>query len=336
MKRVLVVGGAGYIGSHTCKALARAGFEPVTLDNMSKGHRWAVRWGPLETCDILDADGLDGVMARCRPDAVVHFAALAYVGESVTHPADYYRTNVVGSYNLLTAMVRHGARRLVFSSTCAVYGVPEILPISERAPPAPVNPYGHTKLAVERMIADFGAAYGLAGVALRYFNACGADPDGDIGEWHDPEPHLIPRALMAANGEISKLDIFGTDFPTADGTCVRDYIHVADLADAHVRALRYLDRPERVAALNLGTGRGYSVRDIIAAVERRSGRSLPVQVAPRRPGDPPSLVADGSLAANLLGFRPAHSDLETILDTAWRWYIEGHRRVAASQAAEAN
>ncbi len=327
MSRILVVGGAGYIGSHTCKALAAAGYEPVTLDDMSKGHRWAVRWGPLETCDILDGERLDAALARWRPDAIMHFAALAYVGESVIRPAEYYRTNVIGTHGLLSAMIRHGIKKLVFSSTCAVYAVLDAMPISERAPLAPVNPYGNSKLAVERMIVDFGAAYGLTSLALRYFNACGADPDGEIGEAHDPEPHLIPRALMAASGEIAHLELFGTNFPTADGTCVRDYIHVADLADAHVRALSYLDRPQPVPALNLGTGRGYSVREIVAAVERVTGRRVPIRLAPPRAGDPPSLVADGRLAAELLDFVPRHSDLDSILKTAWRWHAEGRRAV---------
>lgn len=319
--KVLVTGGAGYIGSHACKALAAAGHEPITYDNLSTGHDWAVRWGPLELGDILDAERLSQVVLRHRPDAVMHFAALAYVGVSVRDPSSYHRTNVVGTLNLLDAARAAGVPRIVFSSSCATYGVPERVPISVDTPQQPVNPYGWTKLAGERMLSEHCAAYRLGAVALRYFNAAGADPEGLIGEDHDPETHLIPLALDVAAGRRVHLDIFGDDYPTPDGTCVRDYVHVCDLADAHVRALEACDAGA-MRAVNLGVGRGYSVREVVDTVRRVTGRDVPIRLAPRRPGDPPALVAEVSSAAEQLGWTARWTDLDAIVDSAWRW----HRR----------
>src|SRR5437764_1658548 len=270
---VLVTGGAGYVGSHACSALRAAGLTPVTYDNLSRGHRELVRFGPLEQGDILDEARLVNVLETYRPVAVMHFAAFAYVGESVEQPLDYYRNNFAGALTLLGAMRKCGVDRFVFSSTCAVYGTPEIQPMPETLPLAPINPYGRSKLMVEQALRDASAAHGLRSVSLRYFNACGAHPSGEIGERHDPEPHLIPRALMAANGEIEALDVFGTDYPTPDGTAVRDYIHVCDLAEAHVSALRYLETGGETIALNLGTGRGYSVREVVDATVRVTGKT---------------------------------------------------------------
>ena len=316
---ILVTGGAGYVGSHACKALAKAGHRPVVYDNLSRGHREAVRWGPLVEGDLHDCGRLTAALREHRIDAVLHFAAFAYVGESVTDPERYYRNNVGGTLSLLAAMREAAVDRLVFSSTCAVYGVPESVPIRETTPKAPLNPYGETKLAIERALHWFGEGYGLRWMALRYFNAAGADPDGEIGEDHDPETHLIPLVLRAALGTGKPVGIFGTDYPTPDGTAIRDYIHVTDLADAHLRALDRLGSGDRGGALNLGTGGGCSVREVIAAVERVAGREVPSQEAARRPGDPPELVADPSLARTRLGWRPAHSDLDTIIRTALAW-----------------
>jgi UDP-arabinose 4-epimerase len=325
---VLVTGGAGYVGSHAAKALAAAGYRPVSVDNLSRGSAAAVRWGPLEQGDILDRGFLDAVIARHRPTAVLHFAALAYVGESVTDPGRYYRTNVVGSLTLLEAMRDHGIGRIVFSSTCATYGLPVRLPLAEDHPQAPINPYGATKLAVERMLGDFGGAHGLGSVALRYFNAAGADPEGAIGENHEPETHLIPLAIGAALGVRPSLKIFGTDYPTADGTCIRDYIHVSDLAAAHVAALRHLEAGGTSTACNLGTGAGLSVREIVAEVARVAGRPVPTETAPRRPGDPPELVADPARARALLGWTPRYSDITTVISTAYAWAARRHNLAA--------
>jgi UDP-glucose-4-epimerase GalE len=320
MPAILVTGGAGYVGSHACKALAAAGYTPVTYDNLGRGHRELVRWGPLEVGELADRARLDEVFARHRPEAVMHFAAFAYVGESVQDPALYYRNNVGGTLELVEATRRAGVEALVFSSTCSTYGVPERMPIDEDTPQRPINPYGATKLAIERMLADYGAAYGLRSASLRYFNAAGCDPDGETGELHDPETHVIPRVLMAAAGEIEHVEVFGTDYPTPDGTCLRDYIHVADLARGHVQALDYLKRGGATVAVNLGTGRGFSVREVIAAAEQVTGRRIPVREAPRRPGDPPVLVADPARARALLGFAPRYTELAPIVATAWRWH----------------
>ena len=317
--RVLVAGGAGYVGSHTCKALAAAGFAPVVYDNLSTGHRSFVRWGPLVEGDLLDEGTLARTFAEHRPAAALHFAACAYVEESVEDPARYYRNNVVGALNLMDAARSGGNVPIVFSSTCAVYGEPRTLPITEDASLAPVSPYGRTKLAVEQALSDYDAAYGLRSVRLRYFNACGCDPDAEVGESHDPETHLIPRAILAALGRIAELALFGDDYPTPDGTAIRDYVHVCDLADAHVAAVRLLLGGGESISVNLGTGRGFSVREIVEAVTRVTGLDVPCRIAPRRPGDPAVLVADGSRAERLLGFLAAHSDVETIVRTAHAW-----------------
>lgn len=320
--RVLVTGGAGYVGSHACKALAAAGYLPVSYDNLVYGHRWAVRWGPLEIADINDRAALDAVIARYRPSAVMHFAAYAYVGESVRDPAKYYRNNVAGTLTLLEAMRDHGIGRLIVSSTCATYGIPEQTPITEDHPQRPINPYGASKLMIERMLQDFDAAYGLRSVSLRYFNAAGADPDGEIGEDHDPETHLIPLALQAALGQREALQVFGTDYPTPDGSCIRDYIHVTDLARAHVQALDYLASGGATTALNLGTGHGHSVHEVIEAARKVTSRDIPTLLTDRRPGDPPVLTAAANKARSLLGWQPRHTDLAETLRHAWNWHCE--------------
>jgi UDP-glucose-4-epimerase GalE len=317
---VLVTGGAGYIGSHACKALALAGYRPVVFDNLSRGHREAVRWGPLVEGDTADRASLAGALEAHRAFAVMHFAAFAYVGESVTEPALYYRNNLAGTLSLLDAMVEAGVDKIVFSSTCATYGNPASVPMGETAPQHPVNPYGETKLAIERALHWYGQAYGLRSASLRYFNAAGADPEGEIGELHNPETHLIPLILQAALGQRPHIDIYGTDYPTPDGTAIRDYIHVQDLAEAHLRALEHLAAGRESTALNLGTGRGHSVREVIRVAEKVTGRPIPCREAPRRPGDPPALVADPGLAAELLGWRARASDLETIVRTALAWH----------------
>ena len=325
-KSVLVTGGAGYIGSHACKALARAGYRPVVFDNLSRGHREAVRWGPLVEGDIADRAKLTAAFDQYRVSAVMHFAAYAYVGESVTDPALYYRNNLAGTLSLIEAMREAGVDTIVFSSTCATYGDPASVPIRETAVQLPVNPYGETKLAIERALRWYGEAYGLRWAALRYFNAAGADPDGEIGELHEPETHLIPLVLQAALGERPHIDIYGTDYPTPDGTAIRDYIHVQDLADAHLRALEHLGAGEGSKALNLGTGQGHSVREVIQAAETISGRQIACRHTPRRQGDPPALVADPGLATELLGWRPQISDLDSIISTALAWHITQHPR----------
>jgi len=329
---VLVTGGAGYIGSHACKALARAGYLPVAYDNLSRGHRHAVRWGPLVEGDVADRERLTAALRAHRVSSVMHFAAFAYVGESGTDPALYYRNNVAGTLALLDAMREVGIARIVFSSTCATYGLPEAMPITETMPQRPVNPYGETKLAIERALHWYDAAYALRSVALRYFNAAGCDREAEIGEEHEPETHLIPLTLRAALGTAPPVAIFGTDYPTPDGTAIRDYVHVEDLAGAHVLALDYLARGGASTALNLATGRGYSVREIIAAVAAAAGRAVPHREAPRRPGDPPQLVADPSRALAVLGWRAECSDLETIIGSALAW--ERRRHNAAGGAAE--
>ena len=322
MSIVLVAGGAGYIGSHSCKALHAAGYQPVVFDNLSTGHDWAVRWGPLEIGDVRDAAALQDVIARHRPVAIVHFAADALVGESVTDPAKYYRNNTLGSFTLLETARGAGIRHVVFSSTCASYGIPSVIPISEDHPQSPINAYGSSKLAVEHMLAHYAPAYGLSSVSLRYFNAAGASPDGDLGEEHDPETHLIPLAIGAALGTRPPLQIFGTDYDTPDGTAIRDYIHVCHLADAHVAALRYLLAGGETIRVNLGTGRGMSVREIVALVGELTGHPVPIQEAPRRAGDPPVLVANAARAASLLGWQPRLNTPRDIVESACRWHGE--------------
>jgi UDP-arabinose 4-epimerase len=328
---ILVTGGAGYVGSHACKALAGAGYRPVVYDNLSRGHRQAVRWGPLVEGDLHDRDRLAAAMRSHRVAAVMHFAAFAYVGESVTDPEIYYTNNLGGSLALLGAMREAKVDQIVFSSTCAVYGVPEQVPIRETTAKAPLNPYGETKLAIERALHWYAAAYGMRYAALRYFNAAGADPDGEIGEEHEPETHLIPLVLRAALGRGDPVEIYGTDYPTRDGTAIRDYIHVSDLAEAHVRALGHLAGSGDSAALNLGTGNGCSVREVIAAVERVGGGKVPQREVGRRPGDPPELVADPAIARSLLGWQPRHSDLDTIIGTALAWETRARGAAATAQ-----
>jgi UDP-arabinose 4-epimerase len=325
--KVLVTGGAGYIGSHAAKALAHAGYLPVTYDNLSIGNRWAVRWGPFELGDILDSNRLGQVFRKHQPVAVMHFAALALVAESVVEPSLYYRTNVAGALNLVDAARAHDVETFVFSSTCAVYGVPAILPIAEDCPKEPINPYGASKLMVERVLEDYDAAYGLKHASLRYFNAAGADPDGDIGECRVVETHLIPLALDAAVGAGSSITIMGVDYPTIDGTAVRDYIHVTDLAAGHVAALEHVRAHGSSLTLNFGTGVGHSVREVLACIEHVTGRPLHARTAPRRSGDPAVLVADPTRSRGLLGLTLPHSRcLEHMVETAWCW--RSQRRAA--------
>ena len=315
-RKVLVTGGAGYIGSHTVKLLNAAGIEPVVYDNLSTGNLSALRWGPLVHGDILDTALLTRTLMEHRPEAVIHFAGSAYVGESVEDPSKYYRNNVSGTASLLDACRWAKVDRVIFSSSCAVYGVPSLLPIKETTARQPINPYGRSKLIGENMLEDFSNAYGLRYVALRYFNACGADPDGELGEWHTPETHLIPKALLAAMRLAPSLPVFGDDYDTPDGTCIRDFIHVLDLARAHVMALDHLNRGGDSLAVNIGTGKGSSIRDILSTIARVTGRQVPVEMHPRRPGDPPSLYADTTLARQIFGFVPHYSDLDTVVRTA--------------------
>ncbi len=318
--KILVVGGAGYIGSHTAKALSEAGMQPVVVDDLSTGHDWAVKWGPLERCDIRDGAALDAVFESHAPDAVLHFASKINVGESVTAPEIYYDTNVTGTLSLLDAMRRHDCAKLVFSSSCAVYGTPERMPLDESHPYGPINPYGSSKLIAETMMADFAHAYGLAYVALRYFNAAGAEWEAGIGEDHQPETHLIPLVLDAAMGRRGTITIFGEDYPTPDGTCVRDYIHVTDLADAHLRALEYLQGGGASDAFNLGNGAGFSVREIIDAAVRITGAKVPIVMGARRDGDPAELISNSARAAEILGWTPARRSIDIQIENAWRWH----------------
>lgn len=327
MSAILVTGGAGYIGSHAAKALMRAGYDVVVYDNLTAGHREAVRAARLIEGDIHEGAALRQAMRECRIGAVLHFAAWLSVGDSVSDPRGYYWNNVVGSLSLLDAMVAEGVDQLVFSSTAAVFGEPLETPVSESHPTRPINPYGETKLAVERALPHYERAYGLRAISLRYFNAAGADPDGELGEDHAPETHLVPRAIDAARGS-EPLAVFGGDYPTPDGTCLRDYVHVTDLADAHVLALRALERGAGTTAYNLGAGRPVSVRDVIAAVERASGRVVPARVVGRRAGDPGVLFASSAAIGRDLGWQPRHGDLDTIVRTAWLWrqaHPQGYR-----------
>ena len=321
MTRVLVTGAAGYVGSHACKALARAGFEPVGVDSFQRAGLRQLPWAPLEQADMNDFGALARVLDRFRPDAAMHFAAFAYVGESVGLPGPYYRNNVAGSLTLFEALRAANVDCWVFSSSCAVYGMPERLPMDEEHPQRPVNPYGAGKLMVERMLRDFDAGYGVRSVALRYFNAAGADPDGELGECHEPETHAIPLAIRTALGEQDTFDLFGTDYPTADGTAIRDYVHVTDLARAHVSALEYLLRGGTSAAFNLGTGTGHSVLEVLDAVEAVTGRPVNRRASPRRAGDPPVLVADATRARQVLGWQAGIPVLRDIVRTAYDWHV---------------
>jgi len=321
-ENILVTGGAGYVGSHACLALAQAGFTPVVFDNLSNGHRAFVQWGPFVEGDIRDRAALDAAFAAHRPVAVMHFAALIEVGESVRRPAAFYDTNVGGALNLIGAARAAGVERLVFSSTCATYGDPQRLPMDETHPQAPLNPYGRSKLMVEQVLADLDRYSGFRSASLRYFNAAGADPEGRIGERHEPETHAIPLALFAALGRRDGFRIFGDDYDTRDGTALRDYVHVLDLADAHVRALRHLLAGGESVQLNLGTGNGVTVRELVEAIRRVTGKPFPVETVARRPGDAAALLADNRRAAEVLGWRPTR-DLDAILDSAWRWHAAG-------------
>lgn len=322
--KVLLTGGAGYIGSHANKLLNAHGIETVVLDNLSRGHVEAVRWGRLERLDLLDHDGLDRLFAAERFDAVMHFAAFIFVGESVKHPEMYYHNNLAGSINLLRVMRAHGVDKFIFSSTAAVYGLPEESPIAETHPVGPINPYGWSKHMIERVLEDYGAAYGLSSVIFRYFNAAGADPDCETGENHDPENHLIPLALKAALDPAREITVFGEDYETPDGTCIRDYIHVTDLADSHLLGLRYLldggdkgGQPCRV--FNVGNGAGFTVRQVIETAGRVTGRSIRVRLGKRREGDAPSLVAASDKLKRELGWKPRYPELEDIIAHAWEW-----------------
>ena len=318
-RTILVTGGAGYIGSHNVKFLRERGYRVLVLDDLCRGFADAVPADALIEGSIGDRAVLDDLFARHSVDAVMNFASFIEVGESVEHPARYYANNVANTITLLDAMVRHGVRRYVFSSTAAIFGTPEYTPIDEDHPKAPINPYGRGKWLVEQLLPDYAAAYGLESVCLRYFNAAGADPSGELGERHEPETHLVPLVLQAASGRRASIHIFGEDYPTADGTCVRDYIHVEDLAQAHALALEYLDSGHGSAAFNLGNGSGYSIREVIESARRVTGRDFPVEPGPRRPGDPATLVADSTRAREVLGWRPRFTALDDIVADAWAW-----------------
>ena len=325
MTNILVVGGAGYIGSHTCLDLASKGFTPVVYDNLSNGHAEFVRWGPFEHGDIRDRARLDVVLDTYKPATIVHFAALIEVGESVRNPTGFFENNVAGTLTLMSAAQAAGIDKLVFSSTCATYGLPQAIPMDETHPQAPINPYGRSKLIVEQMLSDLDAYEGFRSVALRYFNAAGADPEGRIGEWHSPETHAIPLAIDAALGRRSDFKVFGWDYDTRDGTCVRDFVHVLDLADAHSRAVQYLLDGGESVALNLGTGDGTTVKELLSAIEAVSGKSFPVEYVGRREGDSPMLVADNGKARSVLGWQPRF-DLTAIIETAWNWHSSEPQR----------
>ena len=316
MDTVLVTGGVGYIGSHTCKLLHQSGFTPVAYDNLSTGHKENAKWGPLVRGDVHDRDQLKHAIKLWQPVCVIHFAASAYVGESMVDPRKYYSNNVAGILSLLDTCVEIKLRNIVFSSSCATYGIPAELPIAEGSPQVPINPYGRTKLIGEMMLKDYASAYSLRYVALRYFNAAGADIDGELRERHDPETHLIPRALMAAAGRIPELTVFGDDYDTPDGTCIRDYVHVTDLAQAHVSAVQHLIAGGKNMVANLGSGQGTSVQQIIDTIERLTHQRVPVRREARREGDPPALYSDFKVAQSELNFTPRFSDIETIIRTA--------------------
>jgi UDP-glucose 4-epimerase len=319
---ILVCGGAGYIGSHMAKMLAERGHQVSVLDNLSTGHLKAVQWGQLYQGDIRDRPWLDDLLDHLAPDAVMHFSARSLVGESVGKPAEYWDNNLIGTWHLLESMRQRRIERFIFSSTAAVYGNPLTATIDESHPTQPINPYGHSKLAVEMLLRDYFRAYGLRSASLRYFNAAGADPSGLIGEAHEPETHLIPNVLRSVlvPDTTNKLHVFGHDYPTADGTCVRDYVHVNDLCHAHMLALDYLDQAPAAHLFNLGNGSGFSVLEVIRSASRVVGREVPYQLEPRRPGDPPVLVADSSRARQILGWQPAYPDIAEIIASAWNWH----------------
>lgn len=317
---ILICGGAGYIGSHVNKLLHQQGYETIIFDNLIYGHREAVKWGELVRGDLNNTCELDSVFMGNHIDAVFHFAAFAYVGESVIEPEKYYFNNVCNTLNLLNIMKKNHCKKIIFSSTCATYGMPEITPITEDMEQNPINPYGATKLMVERILRDYHDAYGLEYAVLRYFNAAGADPDGELGESHNPETHIIPLVLDAASGDREDIKVFGTDYDTPDGSCIRDYIHVSDLADAHLAALRYLEQGGRSDFFNLGNETGTSVLEIIEAVKRVTGRDFTVTYVDRREGDPPKLVGSRKKAEEILGWKPKYDEIETIIRHAWQWH----------------
>ncbi len=319
MKEILVVGGAGYIGSHMCKYLARKGYLPVVLDNLSLGHRQAVQWGPLYEGNMDDQALLEKIFTTHEIKAVMHFAAFCYVGESVEKPLKYYQNNISSTLGLLASMLAHGVDKLIFSSTCATYGEPEFLPITEEHPQNPINPYGRSKLMMEQIFADLEVSDDLQTVCLRYFNAAGADPEGELGEDHDPETHLLPLVLQTALGQRDELTVFGNDYPTEDGTCIRDYIHITDLAQAHFLSLQHLLDGGGSKKYNLGNGNGYSILDVLETAGQVTGREIPYRFAARRPGDPAALVGAAAKATEELGWKPLYGNLEVILETAWSW-----------------
>lgn len=319
MTNILVAGGAGYIGAHTCLDLFNKGFSPIVYDNLSNGHAEFVKWGPLEIGDIRDRPRLDQVFAKYKPQAIIHFAAAIEVGQSVRDPGSYFDNNVGGTLTLLRAAQAAGVDKIVFSSTCATYGVPQAIPIDEAHPQSPINPYGRSKLIVEQMLQDLDRYQGFRSFILRYFNAAGADPEARIGEWHSPETHAIPIALDAALGRRPHFQVLGTDYDTRDGSCVRDFVHVLDLADAHTRAIEHLLRNGRSHALNLGTGHGTTVKELLEAVRGVVGHDFEIEYGPRREGDSPALVADNALAKRIIDWTPRH-DLQSIIETAWNWH----------------
>lgn len=324
MTSILVTGGAGYIGSHACKALAQAGYTPVTFDNLATGWREAVKFGPFEQGDLLDRARLDAVFAAHKPAAVMHFAALSQVGDSMKDPGAYWRNNVTGSLNLIEAAVAAGCLDFVFSSTCATYGEQDGVTLDETCAQAPINAYGASKRAIEDMLANFRASHGLASVIFRYFNVAGADPEAEVGEFHQPETHLVPLMLQAIDGQRDALTVFGTDYDTPDGSCIRDYVHVCDLVDAHVLGLKWLEAGKPSEVFNLGTGRGFSVLEVIEQSRAVTNRAVPYEVGARRPGDATKLVSGSTRAEADLGWQPQRSVMKDMIEDAWRWHKQGH------------
>jgi len=320
MKNILVVGGAGYIGSYMCKYLAKKGYNPIVLDNLVYGHRQAVGWGPFIKASMADSKLLKSIFTEYRVEAVMHFAAFCYVGESVLEPGKYYRNNVANTLNLLEVMIENNVKSFIFSSSCATYGEPIEIPITERHPQNPITPYGRSKLMVEQILKDFSNAYGLKYVSLRYFNAAGADPDGEVGEDHRPETHLISLVLQTALGQRERINIFGDNYPTKDGTCIRDYVHIADLAQAHLLALERLMNGMQEGEYNLGNGDGFSVKEVIEVALNVTGRAIASKVTKRRPGDPAVLIGSSKKIIKELGWKPQFADLSTIIETAWKWH----------------